>query len=72
MRLRYCHYAVALLLSMGLIPALRTLHLPIQFDWRHLGIAFGITLTAQSIFVAALLCLIALPRQVVFDPLVDR
>jgi hypothetical protein len=57
---------------MGLIPALRALDLPVQFDWMHLGIAFWIILTAQSIFVAALLCLITLPRQVVFDPLVDR
>lgn len=32
MSLRYCHYAIGMLLSMGLIPALRTLHLPIQFD----------------------------------------
>jgi hypothetical protein len=59
MRLRYCHYAIGLLLSMGLIPVLRGLHLPIQFDWMHLGIAFWIILTAQSIFVTALLYLIA-------------
>jgi PAP2 superfamily len=72
MRLRDCHYAIGLLLSLGLIPVFRALDLPVQFDWMHLGIAFWIILTAQSIFVAALLCLIALPRQVVFDPLVDR
>jgi len=40
MRLRDCHYAIGLLLSMGLIPALRALHLPVQFDWMHHGIAF--------------------------------
>jgi hypothetical protein len=62
MRLRGCHYAFGLLLSMGLIPALRALHLPVQFDWMHLGIAFWIILIAQSIFVAPLLGLIALPR----------
>src|ERR1035437_9581220 len=48
-RLRYCHYATGLLLSMGLIPALRALDLPVQFDGMHLGIAFSIILTAQSI-----------------------
>jgi hypothetical protein len=62
MRLRYCHYAIGLLLSMGLIPAFWALHVPVQFTWKHLGIAFWIILTAQSIFVAVLLGLIALPR----------
>lgn len=72
MQPRYWHYWISLLLSAALIPALRFLHLPLSFDWKTLGIAYWFVLSAQSIFVAAALCLIGLPRQTVLAPLLER
>lgn len=57
---------------MALVPALRSENLPLKFDWFTLGVAYWLVLAAQSIFVAALLALIALPREQVFGPLVER
>lgn len=71
MKPRYWHYWIGLLLSIALIPILRRLHLPVSFDWRTFGVAYLI-LGAQSIFVAALLCLIGLPGQAVLRPLIER
>src|SRR5580658_6849817 len=71
MKPRYWHYWIGLLLSIALVPVLRRLHLPVRFDWRALGAAYWL-LAAQSIFVAALLCLIGLPWHTVARPLIER
>lgn len=72
MRLRYFHYWIGLLLSAALLPLLARLHLPARFDWVTLGTAYWLVLAAQSIFVATLLCLIGLPRQVTLEPLIEH
>ncbi len=72
MKPRYWHYWVGLLLSIALIPVLRRLHLPASFDWIRLGTAYWLVLAAQSVFLAAMLCLVGLPRQVMIGPLVER
>ena len=66
------HYWIGLLLSLALIPCLRSLHLPIRFDWKTLGIAYWLVLAAQSIFVAALLSVIGRPMSAVLRPLAQR
>ena len=71
MKPRYWHYWSSLLLSIALIPVLRGLRLPVRFDWKALGGAYSI-LAGQSVFVAALLCLIGLPWQAVLRPLIER
>jgi hypothetical protein len=72
MKPRYLHYWAGLFLSAALIPLLRKLHLPVRFDWVTLGTAYWLVLAAQSVFVAALLCLIGLPRSDAFGPFVER
>lgn len=72
MKPRYWHYWIGLLLSVALVPWLRALHLPARFDWRTLATAYWLVLAAQSIFVAALLSLIGLPREAVLSPFLDR
>jgi hypothetical protein len=59
-----------LILAIALIPLLRVLHLPVNFDWKRLIIAYWIILAAQSIFVAALLGAIAVPQS--FRRMLDR
>ena len=71
MKLRHLHYWVSLLLGVATVPALLSLHLPVKFDWMSLGIAYWLVLAAQSIFVAASLCLIGLPKQDSFGPLLQ-
>jgi len=71
MKPRYWHYWIGLLLSMALVPVLRGLHLPVRFDWKTFGTAYWI-LTVQSVFVAAVLCLIGLPGQAILGPLAER
>ena len=53
--LRDSHYWVSAVLGVALIPLLRQLNLPVDFDWLKLGSAYWLVLTAQSIFVATLL-----------------
>jgi hypothetical protein len=65
------HYSITIVLSIALVPAFRWLHLPLKFDWITLSSAYWIVLAAQSIFVAAALCLIGLPRQAL-EPLLSR
>jgi hypothetical protein len=72
MKPRYWHYWIGLLMSVALIPVLRGLHLPLRFDWVTLGIPYWFVLGPQSVFVAAILYLIGLPRQDVLGPLVER
>jgi hypothetical protein len=68
MKPRYWHYWISLLLGLALIPALRSQHLPLKFDWLTLGIAYWLVLAAQSIFVAVVLCVIGLPRDQTVGP----
>jgi len=69
---RYWHYWISLLLCAALVPVLRSQHLPLRFDWVTLSVAYWIVLSAQSIFVATLLCLIGLPSGQTWKPLVAR
>src|SRR5579863_2763863 len=52
------HYWASSLLALALVPLLRTLNLPVRFDWALLVSAYWLVLAAQSIFVATLLYLI--------------
>jgi hypothetical protein len=72
MKLRHLHYWVSLLLGVALVPALLSLHLPVKFTWMSLGIAYWLVLGVQSIFVAALLCVIGLPKQDALGPLLQN
>ena len=72
MNRRYWHYWMSLLLTAALVPILRRLHLPFNFDWKTLGIAYWIVLDAQSIFVAVLLGLIGLPADAAIKPFLRR
>jgi hypothetical protein len=72
MKPRHWHYWISLLLSIVLIPVLRGLRIPAKFNWIALGTAYWLVLAAQSIFVAAALCLIGLPAQAMLRPLVER
>jgi PAP2 superfamily len=58
--------------SVALIPVLRRLHLPTRFDCFTLGTAYWLVLAAQSIFAAAVLCVIGLSGQPILGPLVER
>jgi hypothetical protein len=71
LRLRYLHLYASGLLAAALIPTLLHLHLPLQFDWPRLAIAFWIVLAAQSICVAVLLTIIGLPSEI-FLPALRR
>jgi hypothetical protein len=68
MKPRHWHYWISLLLSLALVPVLRSQHLPLKFDWITLGIAYWFVLAAQSICVAVILCVIGLPRERVLGP----
>lgn len=69
---RYWHCWAGLLLSLALIPILRSEHLPLKFDWITLGVAYWFILSAQSVFAAVLFCLIGMPRKEVLEPLLGR
>ena len=49
------HYWISLLLGLGVVPVLRSQHLPLKVDWVTLGVAFWFLLAAQAIFVAVVL-----------------
>ncbi len=72
MKPRYWHYALSLVLCAALVPVLRIQRLPANFDWGRLAIAYWIVLGAQSISLAALLCVIGAPRKQVWEPLLAR
>jgi hypothetical protein len=72
MRPTYWHYWIGMVLCIALAPLLHGLHLPLRFDWIALGSAYWFVLAAQSIFVAAVLCLIGMPGQMIFQPLIAR
>ena len=71
-RTKYWHYVISLLMCLALVPVLRSQHLPLRFDWITLGIAYWFILSAQSIFVAVLLCLIGMPHEQVLVPFLAR
>lgn len=66
------HYWITALLALALIPCLRKLNLPVNFDWAKLASAYWIVLTAQSIFVATLLYVIGFPGKETFGPAIQR
>ena len=70
--LRSWHYGASLLLCLALVPVLRSQHLPLKADWITLGVAYWIVLAAQSIFAAALLAMIGMPREQILAPLLAR
>ena len=72
MKPRYWHYWIGLVLLLAVVPVLRSQHLPVKFDWITLGIAYWFVLATQSIFVAAVLCVIGLPREQALGPLLAR
>jgi hypothetical protein len=67
---RNWHYGLSLILCAALLPALHSQNLPVRFDWIRLSVAYWIFLAAQSVFVAALLCVIGVPG--VWRPLLAR
>jgi hypothetical protein len=69
---RYWHYWISLLLATALVPIAQRLHLPLNFEWQRLAIAYWIVLAAQSIFVAVLLSVIAWPASLTIYPLWQR
>jgi hypothetical protein len=69
--LKRSHYWVSGILGVALVPALRWLHLPARFDLVTLGTAYWLVLAAQSIFAAAILYLIGMPRQDTLQPLLE-
>jgi len=72
MKPRYWHYWIGLALLLAVVPVLRSQHLPVKFDWLTLGIAYWFVLAAQSIFVAAVLGVIGLPREQGLGPWLAR
>jgi PAP2 superfamily len=51
------------ILLLALVPGLASQHLPLKFDWLTLSIAYWLILAAQSVFLAAILCLIGSARE---------
>ncbi len=72
MKPRYWHYWISLILVSALVPVLRSQHLPLRFDWTTFGIAYWLLMSAQSVFVAVVLCVIGLPREKVLTPFLAR
>ncbi len=72
MKPRYWHYWVSLVLCAALVPVLHSQHLPAKFDWVTLAVAYWLVLAVQSVFLAAILCVIGLPREQVWEPFVAR
>jgi hypothetical protein len=68
---RYWHYWIGLLLSIACAPLLRRLHLPLRFDWSALGIEYWLVRSVQSVFAAAILCLIGFQGPLL-TPLLER
>lgn len=58
---QYFHYWVSALLVLALVPALKHLHIPVRFDWERLVSLYWLVLSAQAIFVAALLFGLGVP-----------
>jgi len=57
------HYWATGLLTVGLVPCLRRMNLPTKFDWIGIGAGYWIVLSAESIFVAVILCLVGFGKK---------
>jgi hypothetical protein len=66
------HYWITALLALALIPCLKKLDLPLNFDWAKLASAYWIVLAVQSIFVATLLYVIGFPVDETLGPAFQR
>src|ERR1700722_1587809 len=66
------HYWAGALLALAVIPFLKRLDLPVKVDWANLASAYWLVLAAQSIFVAALLCVIGFGPATTLGPLLER
>jgi|ERR1700722_2801039 len=69
---RNWHYWISLVLLAAVVPVLRSQHLPVRFDWVTLGVGYWVVLAAQSVFAAALLALLGLPREWALQPFLAR
>jgi PAP2 superfamily len=69
---RYWHYGIGLLLMAALVPLMHWLHLPFDFEWKRLAVAYWLVLAAQSVVAAILLCLIGLSPSATIGPLMER
>jgi hypothetical protein len=69
---QYWHFWIGLFLLLAIVPVLRSVHLPVRFDWLTLAVAYWLLLAAQSIFVASLLFLIGMDRGQALRPLLQR
>ena len=65
------HYWVTALLILGLVPLLKRLNLPVNFNWAVLG-AFYLLLSMQAIFLAVLLCVLGFEPKKTFGPTLHR
>ncbi|MBZ5516338.1 MAG: phosphatase PAP2 family protein [Acidobacteriia bacterium] len=66
------HFALTILLAIGLVPALLAAKLPIRFDWPRLLETFWLGLNIQSVFFASLLYIICFPIRETIQPLWRR
>jgi hypothetical protein len=62
MKPSHWHYSLSVLLAAAMIPVLRRQGLPLRFDWITLSVAYWVFLATEAIFVAAIFCLIGMPR----------
>src|ERR1700730_928630 len=66
------HAFATLVLAIALVPALGSVHQPLRFEWHTLVLAYWASLAFQSIFAAALFCILALPAEATRQPLLHR
>lgn len=61
-----------MLLCTTLVPVLHSQRLSAKFDWVTLAVAYWVVLAVQSMFLAAILCVIGMPREQVWEPFLAR
>jgi hypothetical protein len=66
------HYWVSVLLGLALVPLLKRLNLPTNYDWAWLAFTYWVLFTAKSIFAATLLYLIGFSPAETIAPALDR
>jgi len=69
---RYFHWLLSALLLAGVVPAFHAVGLPFIFDWPRLLTMYWIGLTAQSLCVTTLLCVVAFPLDQTLIPFWNR
>lgn len=62
------HWALTLLVLMALIPALKSVHLPVSLNWGRLVRLYWIGFALRSVFAAAVLACIGLPASATVLP----